>query len=257
MALYRYICAKLYGMKTNMVTAALCLFSSSFMFAQVGINTTTPQSTLDVNGNMKIRQMPTAPSTTGYQILAINQNIGGDFEVSKLSPQLIADLATQGGTAGVAASVYSARKTAGVLLVSAAVFPSGFRAVNFVNAERTVGSTAVFSDNDNTYVVPSTGVYKINYTFRYGRGLYGQGVNAGVGVVRTRNAVSTLIDSRNFMSEDIGNNMTVAIAQETIDGLYPLQAGDKLSFGLTNSSLLDPGILGISMAYFNISKVSN
>lgn len=64
-------------MKTNIITAALCLFSaSSLVFAQVGINTTTPQSTLDVNGNMKIRQMPTAASTTGFQILAVNQNTG-------------------------------------------------------------------------------------------------------------------------------------------------------------------------------------
>lgn len=245
-------------MKTNIIIAALCLFSlSTLVFAQVGINTTTPQSTLDVNGNMKIRQMPTAASTTGFQILAVNQNTGGDFEVTQLNPQLIADLATQGGTTGVAQSVYSARKTAGVVLLSAAVFPAGFRAVNFVNSERTVGSTAVFSDIDNTYIVPSTGVYKINYTFRYGQGLFGQTVTAGVGIVRTRNAVSTLINSRTFMSETIGNNMTVAIAQETLDGLHPLQAGDKISFGVTNSSLLDPGVLGTSTGNFSIYKVSN
>ncbi len=241
-----------------MITAALCLFSSSsLMMAQVGINTSTPQSTLDVNGNMKIRQMPTAATTTGFQILAVNQNTGGDFEVTRINPQLIADLATQGGVTGIPASVYSARKTAGVTLFSATVFPSGFQAVNFVNSERTVGSTAVFSDIDNTYIVPSTGVYKINYTFRYGRGLFGQTVTAGVGIVRTRNAVSTLIDSRNFMSETIGNNMTVAIAQETLDALYPLQAGDKISFGVTNAANLDSSNFNVSTANFNISKVSN
>lgn len=245
-------------MKTNMITAALCLFSlPSLMFAQVGINTTTPQSTLDVNGNMKIRQMPTAASTMGFQILAVNQNTGGDFEVTQLNPQLIVNLATQGVATGVAESVYSARKTAGVALVSPMVFPSGFRSVNFVNAERTVGSTAVFSDADNTYVVPSTGVYQINYTFRYGQGVFGQTTfTSGVGIVRTSSAVSTLIDSRNFIKGSIGNNATT-IAQETLNGLYSLQAGDKISFGLINSDNLDATVLGNSISNFNISKVSN
>ncbi|WP_294297123.1 hypothetical protein [uncultured Chryseobacterium sp.] len=244
-------------MKTNMITAALCLSaSSSFLFAQVGINTTTPQSTLDVNGNMKIRQMPTAATTTGFQILAVNQNTGGDFEVTRINPQLIADLATQGGVTGIPASVYSSRKTAGVTLFSATVFPTGFQAVNFMNAERTVGASAVFTDNDNTYNVPSTGIYEINYTFRYGQGLFAQSVTAGVGIVRTRNGVSILIDARAFMSQNLGF-AEMAIAQETLNGLYPFQAGDKISFGLTNSTTLNPTILGASTANFNIAKVSN
>ncbi|MDQ1162695.1 hypothetical protein QE422_003063 [Chryseobacterium sp. SORGH_AS 447] len=246
-------------MKTKICSAILALMALPFAAQNgVGINTTTPQATLDVNGNLKIRQAPTAASTTGYQILAINQNTGGDFEVSQVNPQLIADLATQGGTTGVAASVYSARKTSGVTLVSLGIFPTGFRSVNFVNAERTVGSTAVFSDVDNTYTVPSTGVYAIGFNFRYGTGIQAALLtnSPGVGLVRTRNGVSTLIDSRSFSGANLGL-LSLTISESNVNSLYPLQAGDKISFGLTGSSLLDGNILGTSTSSFYIYKVSN
>lgn len=249
-------------MKTKICSAllALMVIPAYAQTAGVGINTTTPQATLDVNGTAKIRSTPVATSMTGYQILAINQNTGGDFQVSQMSPQMITDaVATQiGTTSGVASSVYSARKAAGVTLVSATIFPTGFRSVNFVNAERTVGSTAVFSDTDNTYTVPSTGVYAIGFQFRYGTGIQGALLtNApGVGIVRTRNAVSTLIDSRAFSGANLGI-LSLTISESSVNSLYPLQAGDKISFGLTGSSLLDGNILGTSTTSFYIYKVSN
>ncbi|WP_294202352.1 hypothetical protein [uncultured Chryseobacterium sp.] len=247
-------------MKTKICSAILALMALPFaaQSGAVGINTTTPQATLDVNGNLKIRQVPTAASTTGYQILAVNQNTGGDFEVSQLNPQLIADLATSGGTTGVAASVYAARKTSGVTLVSVTIFPTGFQAVNFVNAERTVGASAVFTDSDNTYNVPSTGVYAIGFSFRYGTGIQAALLaNApGAGIVRTRNGVSTLIDSRSFSGANLGL-LSLTISESSVNSLYPLQAGDKISFGLIGSSLLDGTILGSSTSSFYIYKVSN
>ncbi len=248
------------NMKTKICSAILALMALPFaaQSGAVGINTTTPQATLDVNGNLKIRQVPTAASTTGYQILAVNQNTGGDFEVSQLNPQLIADLATSGGTTGVAASLYAARKTSGLTLVALGIFPSGFQSVNFVNAERTVGSTAVFTDSDNTYNVPSTGVYAIGFSFRYGTGIQAALLaNApGAGIVRTRNGVSTLIDSRSFSGANLGL-LSLTISESSLNSLYPLQAGDKISFGLTGSSLLDGTILGSSTSSFYIYKVSN
>ncbi|WP_294266928.1 hypothetical protein [uncultured Chryseobacterium sp.] len=247
-------------MKTKICSAILALMALPFaaQSGAVGINTTTPQATLDVNGNLKIRQVPTAASTTGYQILAVNQNTGGDFEVSQLNPQLIANLATSGGTTGVAASVYAARKTSGVTLVSVTIFPTGFQAVNFVNAERTVGASAVFTDSDNTYNVPSTGVYAIGFSFRYGTGIQAALLaNApGAGIVRTRNGVSTLIDSRSFSGANLGL-LSLTISESSVNSLYPLQAGDKISFGLIGSSLLDGTILGSSTSSFYIYKVSN
>jgi hypothetical protein len=38
------------------------------LFSQVGINTSTPTATLDVNGTLKVRDTPVAASVSGYQI---------------------------------------------------------------------------------------------------------------------------------------------------------------------------------------------
>lgn len=251
-------------MKTK-ICNALLLLSTISVIAQsgsVGINTTTPQATLDVNGTMKIRNTPVASTVSGYQILAINQNIGGDSQVSQMNPQILADFVSSqggtGGTSGVAASVYSARKTSSIILLNLGIFPTGFRAVNFVNAERTVGSTAVFSDVDNTYVVPSTGIYAIGFSFRYGSGIQAALLSnsPGVGIVRTRNGVSTLIDNRSFSGANL-ILLSLTISESSLNSLYPLQAGDKLSFGLTGSSALDIGLLSSSTSSFYIYKVSN
>lgn len=50
----------------------LFILASSMMFSQtgVGINTTTPTATLDVNGTTRLREVPTA--LTGYSVLVVD-----------------------------------------------------------------------------------------------------------------------------------------------------------------------------------------
>lgn len=57
-------------MKKNLM--ALILFPS-IVFSQVGINTTTPTNTLDVNGDLRVRQIDVATETPEY-ILAPDAN---------------------------------------------------------------------------------------------------------------------------------------------------------------------------------------
>lgn len=155
-------------------------------------------------------------------------------------------------------TVYAARKTTGISLLSLGVFPSGFRAVNFLNAERTVGNPSLYSDTDNTYTIPSTGTYQIGYTFKYGNGLQAALLpnSPGVGIVRTRAGVSTTIDARSFSGANLVI-MSLTVSENSLNSIYSFQAGDKISLGLTGSSLLDAGILGTSTASFFIYKVSN
>lgn len=236
-------------MKKNLYKfALLCVIGP--LSGQVGINTTTPQASLDVNGNMKLRLRQSASSLSGIEILAVDPS---SSEIFQINPSLLI-----ASNSTVNSSLYSSRKTAGMNLVSFGIFPSGFRAVNFVNAERIAGQASLFSDTDNTYTVPSTGVYQVYYTFKYGTGLQdGQLPNSpGVGIVRTRAGVSTVINSVVF-SNNNGTNTNFTISKESILALHPLQAGDKLSFGVTASSLLDPAIVSASTASFSIFKISD
>lgn len=240
-------------MKTKIYSLLLALCTVP-AFSQVGINTANPTATLDINGTLKIRETPMVTALPGYEIMAVND---GSFQVAKVAPQVIIDAATQ--AAGTNTSVYAAKKTTGITLLSLGLFPTGFRAVNFLAAERSVGSAALFSDTDNTYTIPSTGVYHVGFSFRYGAGLQAAILTntPGVGIFRNRSGVGTLIDSRVFSGLTIPLVLSLTISEGTLDSLYSFQAGDKISFGLTGSSLLDGGILGTSVSSFFVYKVSN
>ncbi|SHF54741.1 hypothetical protein [Chryseobacterium sp. OV279] len=240
-------------MKTKIYSLILALSAVS-AFSQVGINTTTPSAALDVNGTLKIRDTPMVTALPGYEIMAVNQ---GTFQVVKVDPQVIIDAATTSSATNT--SVYSAKKTTGISLLSLGLFPAGFRAVNFLAAERSVGSAALFSDTDNTYTIPSNGVYNVGFSFRYGSGLQAAILTntPGIGIFRNRAGVGTLIDSRSFSGLTVPLVLSLTISESTIASLYTFQAGDKISFGLTGSSALDIGLLGASVGSFYIYKVSN
>lgn len=235
-------------MKTKIYSLLLALSAIS-VFSQVGINTATPAATLDVNGNLKVRDIPTAVSLPGYQILALNV---GSTEVSQVDPQLIFN-------SSVNTSVYAAKKSTGITLLSLGLFPSGFRAVNFLAAERSVGSAALFSDTDNTFTIPSNGVYAVGFSFRYGSGLQAALLTntPGIGILRNRGGVATIIDNRVFSGLNLSVLLSLTISESSINSLYSFEAGDKISFGLTGSSLLEAGLLGTSIGSFYIYKVSN
>ncbi|MDQ0780958.1 hypothetical protein [Chryseobacterium sp. W4I1] len=234
-------------MKTKIYSLLLAL-SAIPVFSQVGINTATPAATLDVNGNLKVRTVPTSPTLPGYQILAINTST---TEVTQVDPQLI-------WNSGTNPTLYAAKKSSGISLLSLSLFPSGFRAVNFLAAERSLGSAALFSDTDNTYTIPSTGVYAIGFSFRYGTGLQASILanSPGIGILRNRAGVGTIIDSRAFSGANL-ILLSLTISETSLNSVYSLQAGDKISFGLTGSTALDAGFLGSSIGSFFIYKVSN
>lgn len=235
-------------MKTKICTLILALSSIS-AFSQVGINTTTPTATLDVNGTAKIRDTPLSPTLTNTQIMAVDQST---FQVVKVNPQTIYD-----GT--VNSSVYAAKKTASITLLNLGIFPAGFQVVNFLQSERNVGTASLFSDTDNSYTIPSAGVYAVGYSFRLGTGLQASLLTGGpgIGILRTRAGVATIIDSRPFSGLTVPLVLSLTISESNINSLYTFQAGDKISFGLTDSGVINAGLLGSSIGSFYIYKVSN
>lgn len=239
-------------MKTKIYSLLLAL-SAVPVFSQVGINTSAPAATLDVNGNVKVRTTPAAPALTGYQILGLNT---ATAEVAQVDPQLLINSATT--AANTNTTVFAAKKTTGISLLSLSLFPTGFRVVNFLAAERSIGSAALFGDTDHNYTIPSTGVYAIGFSFRYGTGLQASILanSPGIGIFRDRGGVGTIIDSRAFSGANL-ILLSLTISETSINSVYSLQAGDKISFGLTGSSLLDGGLLGSSVGSFFIYKISN
>lgn len=238
-------------MKTKLYSLMLACATLP-LFSQVGINTATPSATLDVNGTLKVRDTPAATALPGYQVLAINQ---GSTQVYSIDPALI--IAASTNTSNT--SVYAAKKTTGISLLNIGIFPSSFLPVNFVAADRNIGSASLFTDADGAYNIPSTGVYALGFAFRYGTGLQASLLSGapGIGIARTRAGVTTIIDSRPFSGVNLALAVNLTLSDASINSLYSFQAGDKVSFGLTDSGIFTGSLLGSSISSFYIYKVSN
>ncbi|WP_278380347.1 hypothetical protein [Chryseobacterium arthrosphaerae] len=218
------------------------------LLSQVGINTTTPTATLDVNGTLKVRDTPAATALPGYQVLAINQ---GSSEVYKMDPLLL--MAGSGSNT----TVYAAKKAASLSLLNVSVFPGGFKALNLKATDRTLGNATLFDDNDGSYVIPSTGVYAVGYTFKYSTGLVAALLSeAGIGIARTRNGTPTLIDSRMFSGINV-LGIGLSVADTNITSLYSFQKDDKINFGTIETGLITLGAISSSIASIYIYKVTD
>lgn len=236
-------------MKKNFYTLIfLGLFATGIaQTGNVGINTTTPSATLDVNGNAKIRTTPSSATLTGHQVLGIDATTK---EVKSLDPSLFS---TNTNT-----TIYEARKSTGVSLLNLGLFNADYRTLNFVQTDTTVGDPTLITNASNSYTVPSNGVYAIAFNFRFGTGLEAS-VLSGVpsaAILKTTGTTSTILEEKPFS----GLNLIVAnvtLSDTHINSLYTLQAGDKISFGLVGGGLLNLGLLGSMTTSFHIYKISN
>jgi hypothetical protein len=129
--------------------------------------------------------------------------------------------------------------------------------VNFESQDRYVGSALLFSNVDNSYTIPSTGIYAIGYDLRYGDGIQSSVLpnSPGIGLVRSRMGVATVIDRKPFATM-VSPTVSITISEANLNSIYSFQAGDKVFFGLIGSNALEFSILGSSRSSFYIYKVS-
>lgn len=229
--------------------ALLAISSTVLLYAQVGINTTDPQSTLDVNGNVIIRTVDPATVSSAYDFL-VHDNATN--EVHKINGNLAPVTAEKTISKGVERN--------GVSLLSGSLF-AGWRKINFASANIPINQGANFDAATDFYTIPSTGVYEINYQFKYGSGVLASLLNFGgvpsIGILRhPTSGPYNVLDSRKFSGVSVPLALSLIVSETSIDSVYQLTAGDRLSFEL-NSGGLSLGLLSSSHAEFVIKKISN
>lgn len=236
----------------NKTTNVIFILFSLTASAQVGINTPDPKSTLDVNGNTIIREVPDTTTLSGYKILTLNQN---SSEVSQIDPNLLFPTTPAGP--GTESTVFSERKISGISLSSTPLF-STWKKVNFVLGDRTVGSPVLFSNSDNAYITPTSGIYAIGFYFRYGSGIQPSLLadDLKVGILRNTNGNFSTLETRNFNGANLGA-IALTISEININSVYSLNADDKIYFALTNTGTLEQSSLDVSSSSFYIYKISD
>lgn len=269
---------------TKLITSLIVvLLGTNLNFAQVGINTENPQAMLDVNGNALVQGPATLESTLLVEgVTTLQQPLRLQYiqtaNVTQLTGNetiLVADLGDQNivkevnlqnlsnglGTYDLNrpnTTMFAAKKTSGFTLLNLNLLVTGFRPIDFLNANRTIGDQALFSDTTHAYTVPSTGVYEIDFSFKLGSGLQASLLTGGpgIGIVRTRAGVSQLIDSKPFSGVSVALVLSATISDTRINFVYSLQQGDQLTFGFSNGGVVDLGLLSNSVASFHIRKIA-
>ncbi|WP_445432374.1 hypothetical protein [Chryseobacterium indoltheticum] len=175
---------------------------------------------------------------------------------------------------GMSKATYAAKFTGNLSLVniSLGLFSSTFNYLPLSTSGSTV-TTEIASTQiiNNEYVVPSAGIYHVDYSFRTGQGVSAQLLSnnpPGIAIVKTvgtgGTAVSTLLDYRVFggvnlldLSGILGLNLVViniTLTQGQISHIYKLNAGDRLRFGLVQGGL-NLGAISDKSAELSIYKI--
>lgn len=117
-----------------------------------------------------------------------------------------------------------------------------------------------FDAGTDFYTVPSTGIYSINFEFRYGDGVMLSVLNFGgtprIGILKHLGASYSVLDERKFSGANIPLLLSLIVSNTSINSIYQLNAGDQLSFEL-NSGGLTLGLLASSYASVIVRKISD
>jgi len=217
---------------------------TNVLYAQVGINTATPKSTLDINGNLKIRTVPVLSSypTSDQIILLVDKNsTTGDFEVKQVSMDILFNT-----------NAYYASKSGGWSLLDLGLGNSWAK-INLTGSSDTkLGSQSQFTTG--VYTAPQSGVYAVNYEFQFAAGVNLE-VLGGKKLGLIKNA-TTVWDEKLFDGVRIALVIPIASAPVTstsLSSMVQLNAGDTLTFAVNTSGLLPIDLSLLSNAKVNIS----
>lgn len=214
-----------------------------FIQAQVGINTSDPKATLDINGNIKIRTLPTVSSIgTNQSILVHDRSASGDFEVKEISADNL--------LGSYASNAYYASKTGGWALVDLGLGNSWSKVNLTGTADTKLGNAANFTAG--VYTAPQAGVYLVSYEFHFNAGVNLEILGGKrLGILKN----NVVYDDKIFDGVRIALVVPVASAPITsteLSSLVQLAANDKLTFAVNVSGLVAADLALLTNARVNI-----
>src|SRR6218665_117793 len=240
-------------MENRIFILVISLFSN-IILPQVGINTTDPKATLDINGDLKIRTLNTVNTilTTEQVILLRDKSTAGDFVVKEVSADVLLD-----------SHAYYASKSGSWSLLALALGSSWYK-INITGANDTkVGRQSLFTDG--VYTAPQKGVYAINYEFQMASGVNLELLGGKkLGIIKNNTIVW---DEKIFdgirISLDLGlTTLTIAaipVTSTSLTSMVQLNAGETITFAVNTSGVLpvNLGVLTSGKVNINIYKISS
>lgn len=211
----------------------LLFLLSTLSFAQVGIGTTSPEATLDVNGTFKLRS-----TINESDIDIIKENILVTSASGVVNTIISSDVIDAALPTMVKASFSSAGEITHLLTLGACTLE--------FNQEE-VDNNNEFDTSTNTYTAKQDGVYTIGAQVKLNTSLIGVNTDIGIGVYKN----GVLIAEQRFISVVIDIPMVgdfeVSSPIRSVTATTDLALGDTIEFKITALALL-----GVPLASINV-----
>ncbi|KAA2215699.1 hypothetical protein [Chryseobacterium sediminis] len=214
---------------------------SSFFYCQVGINTSDPTATLDVNGNTRIRTALVLPDTeSANKIMAFDSN----NLVSTIDLNRIFSNSPNGQT------IIKGLGGAGFSVLPLSLL-SGWQKVSFPVLEIDEGLN--FNSTNQEFTAPKTGIYNLYFFLDMASLSSASTLGAGIFKVDGTTGITSLLSEESFLNISVlGINVSSPVRKTQT--IVKLNAGDKIVFGM-KAPLLDIGLFANSKASFTIWRM--
>lgn len=229
----------IYAMKFILNLFIICfLFSFSSISSQVGVNTVDPQADLDINGDLRVREVLTDNTLTS--VLVVNSD-----GLVKMNTTLLG--------VGTKSFVWATGNTSFSLLSLDLL--SGFRQIPFAVEE--VDDNNDYNNTTYQFTAPRAGIYDIYVQFQTSD-LISVG-EVGLAVLKKASGASvyTLVAQDAYLNASVGIVLikvaTSPLARK-VRTLVRLATGDNITFG-ASVPLLTVNLLGGTRSYFFIQQV--
>ncbi|WP_312766000.1 hypothetical protein [Epilithonimonas sp.] len=224
---------------------------SNIIFAQVGINTSDPKATLDINGNLKIRNVTNIPSVNSNHTFLVRDKTTttGDYEIKEIN----SDILVVGN-----ANAYYASKNGSWSLIDLGLGNFWSRINLTGSADTKLGNPALF--NTGVYTAQQSGTYSVYYEFQFASGVNLEVLGGKRLGILKNNAVwdEKIFDGVRLVLLTI-NIASLPITSTKLSSIVALNAGDTLTFAVNTSGLVsaDINLLGQAKVNVYIYKISN
>lgn len=194
------------------------LLWNAFSYAQVGIGTETPEATLDVNGNLIVRNISNATSNSNPTIIVLEDN-----EFKKMS---MSSLGTNPQLSNYNSAVSLNKKT------DLASYPIDrndiWKLIEISNTEVNAGNANRIIDNG--YVVPSSGLYYINFELELTESFRNGYISKKIAVLKNDQRIKEASIVGNYIYNPTA--LTYSISNSFINNIYYLEENDIVKFAL-------------------------
>ena len=227
------------------------LVCSTLSLGQVGIGTEDPKASLDIHGDLIVRDVDEVNSISqNHKILVRDTSENGDNKVYEADLALIQQ--------PLSTTAYAAEKNGSWQLLDLSLGNNWYNIDLDGSTDTKIGDPTIFQDG--TYLVRETGIYVVNYELQFEAGVNIELLGGkSLGLIKNGEVADTKVMDGIRISL-IGLSLaSLPVTSTSLNTMLVLTEGDELSFAINSDGLLpvDLGLLGDAKVNLFIYKVAN